>query len=303
MAVQVAQARPKKDLLDVILGGLQAASAFTSIQKARAEMDAIPETKARIARAEEQQFARQFAEVPRETPGAIELAVPGEQRRGLFVPRAEVAARAQAELGAKQKKAEAETGLRKEWLSNPQTKVSQDVSVAVGKVRAVGQDKPSAAGDLSLIFNYMKLLDPGSVVREGEFATAQNAAGVPDRIQNFYNNILRGERLNPAQRSDFVGRAEQLYEVHWERQKAFNDEFKKIAKDQGLDTGKVVLDLKFEPIKRKGLVPKQKPISFSEDAQTLLKNLGDILGDEEVAEPEEDEGQANLEEFRSLMGK
>jgi len=41
----------------------------------------------------------------------------------------------------------------------------------------------SAAGDLALIFNYMKILDPGSVVREGEFATAQNSAGIPERIR------------------------------------------------------------------------------------------------------------------------
>jgi len=33
----------------------------------------------------------------------------------------------------------------------------------------------------------MKILDPGSVVREGEFATAQNSAGIPERIRAKYN--------------------------------------------------------------------------------------------------------------------
>ena len=47
------------------------------------------------------------------------------------------------------------------------------------KIRTA-QKADTAAGDLSLIFGYMKMLDPGSVVREGEFATAQNAGGISD---------------------------------------------------------------------------------------------------------------------------
>jgi hypothetical protein len=36
----------------------------------------------------------------------------------------------------------------------------------------------------------MKMLDPTSVVREGEFATAQNAASIPIKIVNMYNKAL-----------------------------------------------------------------------------------------------------------------
>lgn len=85
------------------------------------------------------------------------------------------------------------------------------------RIQAAAKD-PSAAGDLALIFNYMKLLDPGSVVREGEFATAQNTAGVPDQIRNMYNRALNGERLNPNQRGDFVNRAERLYNSQADQQ-------------------------------------------------------------------------------------
>jgi len=56
----------------------------------------------------------------------------------------------------------------------------------------------------------MKILDPASVVRETEFANAQNAAGVPDQIRNMYNRALRGERLGEAQRDDFVNSAKKL---------------------------------------------------------------------------------------------
>jgi hypothetical protein len=56
----------------------------------------------------------------------------------------------------------------------------------------------------------MKMLDPESVVREGEFANAQNAAGVPDQVRNLYNRAMSGERLNPTQRAQFLDTAERL---------------------------------------------------------------------------------------------
>lgn len=87
----------------------------------------------------------------------------------------------------------------------------RDIEDAYARISASVTD-PSAAGDLALIFNFMKMLDPGSTVREGEFATAQNAAGVPDRARAAYNNIINGQRMTPEQRADFSGRAQQLYQ-------------------------------------------------------------------------------------------
>jgi hypothetical protein len=81
---------------------------------------------------------------------------------------------------------------------------------SLNTILAASKD-PSPAGDLALIFAYMKMLDPGSTVREGEFANAQNAAGVPDQIRNIYNRAMSGERLNPRQRADFTNRARNIY--------------------------------------------------------------------------------------------
>lgn len=70
------------------------------------------------------------------------------------------------------------------------------------------KDLGTAAADIGMIFMFMKALDPTSVVRENEQATAQNATGVPDRIRNLYNNILSGNRLNATQRAEFFEAAE-----------------------------------------------------------------------------------------------
>lgn len=70
---------------------------------------------------------------------------------------------------------------------------------------------PSAAGDLSVIFAYMKLLDPQSSVREGEYATAQNVGSIPQRVWSQYNAAVTGQKLAPEVRNDFVKRAFGIY--------------------------------------------------------------------------------------------
>lgn len=80
----------------------------------------------------------------------------------------------------------------------PQVGIIGDIAA-----RAAAGEQISAQDDLALIFSFMKILDPGSVVREGEFANAQNTAGIPDRVVNAYNNALRGTRLSDNQRNEF----------------------------------------------------------------------------------------------------
>ena len=59
----------------------------------------------------------------------------------------------------------------------------------------------------------MKMLDPNSVVREGEFATAETAGGVPEFIWKTYNNLSRGEgrRLSGTTKADFLQIAAKMY--------------------------------------------------------------------------------------------
>lgn len=126
---------------------------------------------------------------------------------------------------------------------------------AWGRIQASASD-PSAAGDLALVFNYMKVLDPGSTVREGEFATAQNAAGVPTRVLNVYNKIQSGEILAPEQRNDFVGRAEKLYNSQEKGLKQLEGEYTKLATGYNLTPANVIPDYRVNYADK---VPQGKP--------------------------------------------
>lgn len=109
-------------------------------------------------------------------------------------------------------------------------------------VRATAKDN-SAAGDLSMIFAFMKMLDPNSVVREQEFANAQNAAGVPERIRNVYNKAMTGERLSEEQRNDFMRQAKALYGTRKARNDKVKSRYTEIAKRNNVDPNDVIGDL------------------------------------------------------------
>lgn len=121
----------------------------------------------------------------------------------------------EAELGKTEKELKATEQKQVNALRKDVKDISKSfrlVEESFNRVERVGR-KATPASDISLIFNFMKMNDPGSTVREGEFATAQNATGVPDRAINLYNNLLRGTRLSPDQRDDFISQAQGLFEA------------------------------------------------------------------------------------------
>ena len=82
----------------------------------------------------------------------------------------------------------------------------QKIEVAYNKAYDPDIENPQVA-DVSMVFNYMKMLDPGSTVREGEYATAKNTAGIGQGLRNSYNAAWGGGFLSDGQRADFRGLA------------------------------------------------------------------------------------------------
>lgn len=128
-------------------------------------------------------------------------------------PRVVAAAQAPQETPAQQAASAArsftqERQLRSDIGSSPAAKELALVRPHIQTIgRIAGQVRDgrnvSAQDDLALIFAFMKVLDPTSVVREGEFANAQNTGGISENVVNAYNKALNGERLTDRQRSEF----------------------------------------------------------------------------------------------------
>lgn len=132
----------------------------------------------------------------------------------------------------------AEADLRKEFDKLPEVQNFRTVRTQGQQIRQLAKN-PNAQNDIAMIFSYMKMLDPTSVVREGEFATAQNAAGVPDQIRNLFNRAQNGERLNPQQRLNMVQSADSIYSTQREIYNQRAQQFRGYAEDNGVEPNRV----------------------------------------------------------------
>ena len=98
---------------------------------------------------------------------------------------------------------------------------------------------PSPANDMAAATKFMKLLDPGSVVRESELAMAMQASGLMDRVANYHNMLLRGEKLTPQQRIDFAKAANLIFDSVQTKWSEIDSLYDSAAKDYGLDPKRI----------------------------------------------------------------
>ena len=65
----------------------------------------------------------------------------------------------------------------------------------------------TAASDVALLFNFMKMLDPKSIVRESEFKTAQNMGSLPTAWQASLKSAVNWKKLTDKQRTQIYEEA------------------------------------------------------------------------------------------------
>ncbi len=129
--------------------------------------------------------------------------------------------------------------LRGDFRSEPIYKAHQEMQSAYSQIQQ-SLKQASPAGDLAGATKIMKLLDPGSVVRESELGMAMAASGLMDRIQNYASMIVNGTKLTPTQRKDFQTLADALFRESTNQYNAKRSEYEGIATRNGLSTADVL---------------------------------------------------------------
>jgi len=164
----------------------------------------------------------------------------------------------------KRQKVKDQIDLAKDFDTHATTKRTGIVSESFNRIDTLASGEPSAAKDMSMIFNFMKMLDPPSVVRESEFknaeqarsffsrkvnvaddgtATTENGVPVPSFLVRVIQRLdpeQQGASLTPDQRQDFQNTAESLYEAQLKSQAAVDAKFKANAEDLEVDPSRVV---------------------------------------------------------------
>jgi hypothetical protein len=121
------------------------------------------------------------------------------------------------------------------------TKDFRIIQTAHGALTEVARD-PTPAGDLSLLYQFNKMLDPNSVVRESEFATAARTGSLDQRIGASVLRVLNGERLTADQRADFVRQADLLYQSQRRGYDQIVNQYRGLAERARLPVDQVIVD-------------------------------------------------------------
>lgn len=199
-----------------------------------------------------------------ERQGAQRIGLEG-QRLGLERQRVDIArAEADNKVSGVVTPAQArktETDLRKEFNGLPEVKSYRTVAQSAQQVKALAAQPASPQNDIALIYSVMKAYDPTSVVRETEFATAQNAASVPDQIRNSWNKALKGQRLNPRQRQEMAAAVSSVAASAGQRYNQIEAEYRSYASDYGANPDRVAASVASTPQASTNSPPKVGTIS------------------------------------------
>jgi len=95
--------------------------------------------------------------------------------------------------------------LRKEFTGRKEVADFQTILPMVASAMTIARNpKATGADDLNLIYTFGKVMDPGSVVREGELALASGTGSFAQSIEGAISKLQSGERLPDAVRHNLV---------------------------------------------------------------------------------------------------
>jgi hypothetical protein len=173
---------------------------------------------------------------------------------------------------------------RKEFRADPVVRQFNDVQAATKQIVQLATRTDNEAtpgpGDVAMIFSFMKALDPGSVVREGEQATAANAGGIPETVRNYYNSIVKGDKLSTQLQREFANTALSIYNARRGSYDDLAETYRGLVQDAGGDPDRQGIKLSEElslPGPDISDVPAGGEVPFFEPTQLPAQDNEDFL--------------------------
>jgi hypothetical protein len=167
----------------------------------------------------------------------------------------EKAAQKKAEAVAKKEVLKLEDDYRKEYNTKKIVKDSKEINSAISRMDNVWnkyQSNPNPrsknALDQALVITFNKMLDPGSVVRESEFARTSQGQALISKMQGATEKLAEGGvGLTDAERDEIIVVAKQLQEgqmIELEKEKQF---YRELAEQRGLNIENIIGKNKIKP--------------------------------------------------------
>ncbi len=119
------------------------------------------------------------------------------------------------------------------FLANPQVKAFESALASVWDL-SLSLKAITWPWDVAAIFNFMKTLDPTSVVREGEFALAANTAGISAKPWILLEKIKNWTQLDQKTRDEFWRLAFEYVKSKWKLYDNAYDDMQRILENNGI---------------------------------------------------------------------
>lgn len=157
---------------------------------------------------------------------------------------------------------------RNDFDSKPIIKDTNEINSAISRMDSVWSNyqknrskKTLNALDQALVITFNKMLDPGSVVRESEFARTPQGQAILSRAEGFLDQLQAGGvGLTDLEREDILNTAKQLSEGQKSEARKVTQQFVREAEILGIDPKRIVGDF-FD------LTSDQPPINQVKDPQ------------------------------------
>lgn len=146
-------------------------------------------------------------------------------------------ARQTAEVGLPAKQAKSVQQLRKEFRGLQTVK---DYEAVLPLIQSAKTAPDTPQGDLQLIYTVGKILDPGSVVREGELQLTSSAAPFLQQIIGRARKETGKGRLTPDTRADMLNMLQQRVQGYEQAYTRDFDQYAQYAKESAVDPTSVV---------------------------------------------------------------
>lgn len=139
------------------------------------------------------------------------------------------------------------TELRNDFNNLPQVKSWNVIEPVLLSAREASKDM-SGASDLNMIYALGKVLDPNSVVREGELDMAANTGSLGQKVAGLYKSVSTGGKLPPAVKQDLLRQIEGRTYSQRQQYESAKKKYTEIAKKNDLDPNDLFIGTVVEPV-------------------------------------------------------
>lgn len=130
--------------------------------------------------------------------------------------------------------------LRNEYMRNPLYKQMGEINKAYQGIESNKADTGPA--QQALVYQFSRILDPGSVVRETEYAMSAANMGKINQAEMLFQKMKDGTALSPEQIAFMKDVARNLVTSARSSLNAHNDTYRKLAKRKGVDERNIIVD-------------------------------------------------------------